>query len=59
MVAKLLFVVVEASNAEKLDDLIDQLARSACDVSNSSDDDHASINIDESTYHLVPSPRGA
>ena len=54
MVAKLLFVVVQATDAQTLDTLIDQLARSACDVSNSTEDDAASIMIDESGYALVP-----
>lgn len=58
MIAKLLLVVVEAPDAETLDHMIDQLARSACDVSNSMDEDDCSIMIEEAAFNLLPSPRG-
>ncbi len=51
--ARLLMVIVEASTEVGVAGLIDDLARAACDVSNSSEDDNASIIIEECYYNLV------
>lgn len=47
MHTKTLTVIVEASTAEMVERLIGDLARVACDVSNSVDDEDASIIIAE------------
>ena len=40
-------VVIEASTKEQVQDMLESLARSACDIANSTDDDNAHIWISE------------
>jgi len=40
-------VELEASDAETMCDMLEQLCRTACDIANSTDDDHAFILISE------------
>jgi len=47
MLRKILRVVIEASDRATLEQLIDGLARSACDVANSTEDDEAHIFLED------------
>ena len=52
---RVLRVLITASTSEGIDDLIESLARSACDVVNSTEDDDAHIWISDSPQ---PKQRG-
>lgn len=44
---KYLIVIVQASTPEMIEELVESLARSACDIVNSTDDDNAHIIIED------------